>query len=533
MTHRNQTPMSIYPRLVRCLAATLPFVVTACAAPQKELTCPLQGGTPWTEVRSRHFVVKTDLPIDLATEVSNRAETARAALLTVLGAPSFETAQPTELITFERTVDFRAAYPRKAGGAAAARLAVDIEHMPVVVMDGFFPYTAQTTLVHELTHQVIQRHNASIPWWIGEGVAEYFSTLHVEDNAVIIGESPGDVGISHLPDEYVAIGRKGVQRWIPREKMPTLNDVFSCIDLPTGDAQPAAQYEGARRFIQVLHGDNQPSFAPRFQQMLGLILQGKPGNEAFAVAYKGVLMSEMEQAYSASLNDPYDYPTKIAFTPPRLAAPVVRPLPDDEVHLIWARLRGSTDSKAAGYDEAEKGLKETPGSAALLRFLAAQFVRGEETIPFRAEVERYLNQPSQDPRDILLQMGWFLRKEAKNNTPQKDRMEAALQRFVSLPNLATSPVQKAFGAVIAAALGKLDQAKALARASVEDEPSCAPCHLAFAGVLLALKELYAAEVVAKRGLTVSEPHYADNFSELLAKIHQAQKEAQIQSPPAP
>jgi tetratricopeptide (TPR) repeat protein len=150
--------------------------------------CPSNGGTPWRELASDHFVVRTDLDADEARELLHRLERMRAAVLAALfdGAP--ETPGRVEVVAFRTDREFKdfapegvsAYYLRYAGGP------------PRIVLSGEIASWQRALLAHELTHHYLAAVFARLPRWLGEGLAVYMETLGEQrpDRGLVIGGAP-------------------------------------------------------------------------------------------------------------------------------------------------------------------------------------------------------------------------------------------------------------------------------------------------------------------------------------------------------
>src|SRR5262245_60062682 len=129
--------------------AILSVLTLGCLANRPALTCPGKGGPAWIQVRSPHFVVKTDLPAETAKRIALDVETSRAALIAAMGAPPDDAATPVEVVVFERHRDFEPIGRDWPAGFFSARLEGELEMQPVIVMAGGLDAASRTTLQHE------------------------------------------------------------------------------------------------------------------------------------------------------------------------------------------------------------------------------------------------------------------------------------------------------------------------------------------------------------------------------------------------
>ncbi|MBK8252050.1 MAG: hypothetical protein IPK82_05215 [Polyangiaceae bacterium] len=513
------------------LSALLSAGLAGCfAANRTELTCPKQGGPPWVETKSAHFVVKTDLPIDEAKRIAQEAEVARVALLAALGAPPGEESSPVELIVFERLVDFEKLGPRPGlRGFYSPWFAGDLEATPAVVASEGLGYFARSLLLHELTHRFVNLRTRRIPWWLNEGLAEFYSTIRVEDGEIVLGEPRKDRRIWEHDYPLLEELPRQSMLWLPQRNVPAMDQLMGVDEATLPRDKVDYYYAGAHKFVQVLFGATQTNYKARYQQMTSAIMQGADGDIVFANAYKGVLMSEIEGAYQALLVDQREYVTRLPFKAPAQVNFTVRTMRDDEVHVIWSRVSAHFPNQSSPPEDfVLKGLEENPGSPDLLYTRAATHIASGTLLPMPKEVEAYLKADPNDPRRLTALVIWLASRVSRTKDgDKKDQLKAELTAAADrLVAVANSPMQRTAAAQRLLELGRADEALVMSIKSVENAPQCSMCHETLAEILLYHRHFAEAKAAALRARSTFGDHRGlHRFDELLSRIDEAEKEA--------
>jgi tetratricopeptide (TPR) repeat protein len=136
--------------------------------------------------RSAHFLIISGAGERRTREVITELETVASALRQIdphLAAES----EPTRLILFARTRDsapyFELLLARQRSPGAFVQSPDGSETM---LIDGSWNF-ADRTVFHELVHERLASSGTRLPLWLEEGLAEYFSTAEVLDQAVRLG----------------------------------------------------------------------------------------------------------------------------------------------------------------------------------------------------------------------------------------------------------------------------------------------------------------------------------------------------------
>ena len=347
------------------LPAALISVMGCAHAP---LTCPAKGGPAWLELGSAHFILRTD-----QSESAARAELQgmeqRAALLQQLAFPSLPTPRERlEVVLFEHQYDYADLFPEKIDQPDFSMLPSDrgqqigfvtndrdMDERPVMVTFS----TTWETLQHELIHWFMGYSAPGAPRWLNEGLAQYFETLEIDFEAseVLVGKPP-DVEAS--------------------EDWPTARELVTAdADRFYDRLRAFANYSAAWFFIHLLvnrYPDQLARYRADMQRGAGSIQawlaefgdDWEPWNRAL-------------REYKIDVSDRPDAPLAVRVKLPHLEPPQiewVKPLGDERVHVLWARLRSwrGKRSRARVQADLDEAAAVAPHSAEV-RFWRARFAQ--------------------------------------------------------------------------------------------------------------------------------------------------------------
>ncbi len=174
-----------------------------CLGPRAEIASPSAGGNAWEELKSEHFLLVTDLQNRDAERVLAEYERTYALLASAthvayaaraMELPSFQ----THAVTFRDLGELQPFIPAQMVGVYRESLPNEIEAVPTILASGTLSPFGRVTLAHELAHRFNHVALGSMPVWLNEGLAQYYSTIRGEVNDPVIGESD--------PENVVAAG---------------------------------------------------------------------------------------------------------------------------------------------------------------------------------------------------------------------------------------------------------------------------------------------------------------------------------------
>lgn len=159
------------------LTALAIFAFTACAPVQLLRPVPPDGGG-WRELRTDHFVLRTDLPSGRARGlVAELEEVVDGLHRGLFGERPKELSIAVDVVAFASRRDVDLFLPANVQAAASfdARWS-----RPTIIMTGAFGELQRAVVAHELTHVLMAASYARQPLWFKEGVACYAETMDWE-----------------------------------------------------------------------------------------------------------------------------------------------------------------------------------------------------------------------------------------------------------------------------------------------------------------------------------------------------------------
>jgi hypothetical protein len=170
-------------------------VLLAASAVFLSLTSRASEQSPWFEIHSTHFTVITDAGEKKGKEVALRFEQMRAVFATLLMKERLNEPVPLTILAFRNDKNYYQTAPLRQGH-------------PIDVPAFFLPGEDQNFIVlnlleeeswravaHDFAHLLLNsnypaRSDGSSPRWFDEGLAEYFSSIRLDDKNYEIGGDP-------------------------------------------------------------------------------------------------------------------------------------------------------------------------------------------------------------------------------------------------------------------------------------------------------------------------------------------------------
>ena len=168
---------------ISSLLVMLLSVLPSAAAPAAEQS-------PWLEIHSMHFTIITDAGDKKGKEVALRFEQMRAVFATLLMKDRLNEPVPLTILAFKNDKTYYQSAPLRQG-------------QPIDVPGFFLPSDDQNFIVlnlfeeeswravaHEFAHLLLNYNYPVAPGWFDEGLAEYFSSIRLDDKKYEIGGDP-------------------------------------------------------------------------------------------------------------------------------------------------------------------------------------------------------------------------------------------------------------------------------------------------------------------------------------------------------
>src|ERR1039458_5188090 len=146
--------------------------------------------SPWLEIHSTYFTVITDAGEKKGQEVALRFEQMRAVFATLLMRDRLNQPLPLTIVAFKNYKSYYQSAPLRQG-------------QPIDVPGFFLPGEDQNFIVlnlfeegswravaHDFAHLLLSSNYPPVPGWFDEGLAEYFSSIRLDDKKYEIGGDP-------------------------------------------------------------------------------------------------------------------------------------------------------------------------------------------------------------------------------------------------------------------------------------------------------------------------------------------------------
>jgi hypothetical protein len=181
MVRTGPIPISLLP-------AMLLGVILAAPAPAAE-------PSPWLEIHSTHYRVITDAGEKKGKEVALRFEQMRAIFATLLMKERLNEPVPLTILAFRNDKNYYQTAPQHQGQPIEAPgFFLPGEDQNFIVLN-LFEEESWRAVAHDFAHLLLNynypaKADGSSPGWFDEGLAEYFSSIRLDDKKYEIGGDP-------------------------------------------------------------------------------------------------------------------------------------------------------------------------------------------------------------------------------------------------------------------------------------------------------------------------------------------------------
>ncbi|WP_394841675.1 hypothetical protein LZC95_31955 [Pendulispora brunnea] len=481
--------------------AWLTLCLAACggSGTGQPFASPGEGGSAWTEVASPHFTLRTDLDAKTAQDVSAQLETIFSSLLelgfdSALG-PATDMRTHVDVVYFRSRDEYQRVAPKLSAGEFLRELH-DFERTPLALFYGDFVQRTREIVQHELTHFFVHAYYPQAPIWLDEGLAEYLSTLELEDGSAVLGRPPKMLRFWKGPWHNENVDGE-IRTSIPMSEAISAGALLGMdvqafegmgnADPNTALGQKAAQamatnYASAWNLVHVLMVD--PNLRPRFDAYRRRLLEGSASDMAWAETVGQVPLASLEKAHEDSLVRFETTIQRTQYAPARVAAPRVRALSSTDVHVMWARLRNweTPEGRAAAeadMNEAASREPRHPDLAVLQAYWRAQ----QNDLEGAGKALEPALAANPNAARLLNALGWVqLRRIAKKEQPPTVLDPVAAK----LTPVATTAAELDLLAHDRAVHDDLNAALAYEKRATVTDPSCYTCFF-YASVLLDAK----------------------------------------------
>jgi hypothetical protein len=437
-------------------------------------------------VVSEHFVLHTDLDLNSAKEASSDLE-ATFATLSEFAFPSQDRPKMTvEVVMFKNDEEYETVVDNKVSdGAFVTGGLHDFERGSIVLLKGDLRNTRHV-FQHELTHFLVSYYYPQAPTWLSEGLAEYYGATEIGDEDVRLGVPP-DI----LRNWAALLNMRQMGYRVPVDKAPPVGDLMAMtplefygdVDADTSSdlglaslVSSMVRYGSAWTLVHLLQTD--PKYKSDFGAYLASLREGERSEQSWAMSIGGFNSDTLDADFRAHLAAPELTAYRVKYKPRRPQPLRVEPLSDNELHLLWARLRpwekgAKADAARAELDEVER---RDPGNMDL-GLLKAWWAVEIDDLP---GAERALSAVAPEHRGdarVLNATGWvkLLPLLARKGTKFADFALALHSTATKLAPVARSAAEFDLLAHYQAGRGNLDEAIAYEKRAVGVDPNCIPC----------------------------------------------------------
>jgi hypothetical protein len=265
--------------------------------------------TPWLEIHSAHFTVITDAGEKKGREVALRFEQMRAVFAILLGKDHLNQSIPLTILAFNNDKSYYQIAPL-AHGQGQAGQSNDVQ--PIGVAGFFLPGEDQDfmalnlseeeswrAVAHDFAAMLLNYNYPPAQGWFDEGLAEYFSSIHVDNKQVELGTDPellssatqdllGNQRDTHPPKSLTEL--LGAQVWLAIPDLFTTKHDTSTRNEGTHHTLYYAESWIVMHYL--LHEQKLPETGSYFNLVLN---QHVPVEDAIQKAY-GMSSAQFEQA---------------------------------------------------------------------------------------------------------------------------------------------------------------------------------------------------------------------------------------------
>jgi hypothetical protein len=292
----------------------IPLVLAACVLGLYAISAPAASPSPWLEIHSIHFTVITDAGDKKGREVAVRFEQMRAVFATLLGKDRLHQSVPLTILAFDNDKSYYQLAPLMHVKGQAQDQSINAQPTNVQPIDvpGFFlPGDDQDFIVLNLSEQESWRAIAydfstmlmtynypPAQAWFDAGLAEYFSSIRVDNKQVELGTDPGllpSARHNFLGTHGDQNSRKSFTELLDTQAWLSLPDLFAIKPAPSGrDSRRGALFNAESWIVihYLLHQQKLPDTGTYFNAVLN---EHVPVEDAIQRAY-GMSSAQLEQS---------------------------------------------------------------------------------------------------------------------------------------------------------------------------------------------------------------------------------------------
>ena len=299
----------------------------------------------WTYAASEHFEVYSTGGARNAREALTYFERVHA-FFTERFALEVKSKVPTRLIIFSNERQF-APYRPGEGAAAYYLGGPDRDYIVMERLDD----ESNPIVVHEYAHLMFKHAGANYPLWLNEGLAEFYSTMTMDGDRMVVG---------HVPVARLMYLNSGV-RLIELDRLFAIDH-----DSPEYNTRQHSGvfYSQSWALAHMLMATDR--YTPKVEAFLTMVAGGRSSTDAFREVYGKSPAAVMADLVNYTTQSQYlGYTPK--FTPPKRASYATREVEPFEADLVTANLLANArDSERQAREAFERLESQKPGDIGLL-----------------------------------------------------------------------------------------------------------------------------------------------------------------------
>jgi len=244
----------------------------------------VRRGPPWERAfreETVHYRVLTDISQVRGRDYADQLETIREFYAEVFGVEGQVRAQRATVLIFDTEEGFQAYADLTTDDRVESLLGYYLPRYDQLLLyegrDDASGDATRRVLYHEAFHQFIYPLIPDLPYWVNEGLADYFSATRIENGAVIARGGPLPARLRDLRRYVQERGRPLSPSGLMRE---TPSEFYS--------GPVAVKYAQAWAMVHFfLHGEGD-DYRTRFQRYLGALREGETPTDAYEAAFAGL-----------------------------------------------------------------------------------------------------------------------------------------------------------------------------------------------------------------------------------------------------
>ena len=293
---------------------------------------PLQLSRDWKRLPSTHFTIVGNSAAKDMAQLAVQLETFVAVLQQMLPGLDLASPVPTYVVALKDRDAYNAFQVRNARGKRVKLVAGYFSAGPdavfMVMPWGGKDDGALRVVLHEFTHFASTRNVSALPAWISEGIAEFYSTFHIDEarNVAVVGEPPRD----RLPWLYL----------IPLMPLDRLTGAPSASVFAADEKSIGLFYAQSWALVHYFFAGNRGARTKQIGVYVRALAAGAPRDAAFTKAFGGTYEQLYKELFEYIKASQYPYlrlkPTIPGGTVPD--ASKVEAMPEGEAAALQAAI---------------------------------------------------------------------------------------------------------------------------------------------------------------------------------------------------